>query len=106
LIEAKKKAGTSATLLAQQVISAHHRPHSYKVIMRKLMTNLQLHVPPHEKRRKSNGECQSSGYQDNTALICCSYDGNRSRLAWQQSRRVRIHDDEKKAEVKSVLQRV
>jgi hypothetical protein len=39
-------------------------------------------------------------------LICCSYDGNRSRLAWQQSRRVRIHDDEKKAEVKSVLQRV
>jgi hypothetical protein len=62
--------------------------------MRKLVTNLQLHVPSHEKRRKRNGECQSSAYQDNTTLICCSYDGNRSRLAWQQSRRVRIHDVE------------
>jgi hypothetical protein len=45
------------------------------------MTDLKLHVNSHEKRNKSNGEGQSSGYQDNTTLICCSYDSNGSGLA-------------------------
>jgi hypothetical protein len=82
----------SATLPVYRLVAAHHCTHSYEVILRNLMANLQLHVYSHEKGSKSNSEGQGSGYQNNTALIRGSYDGNRSGLPRQQSRRVRIHD--------------